>query len=228
MQRALLPAARSPIGGCDIAVLCQPVHAIGGDGYDVVRLSDTQLALSIADVAGKGVPAALLLSHVLATTRACVPLTPGPADLAHHLNQSLCRHLALDTFVTACHAVLDLGAGTIVCTNAGHTPPVLVRADGSVTRLVAGGPVLGLLPDAVYEEVELPLRSGDRLLFFTDGVTEACSAEGTEFGEDRLGALVASVRQLSAQRLLDTVFAGVCAFSRSLDDDVALMVVAID
>lgn len=227
MQRALLPAPSSPVRGCDIATLWRPAGAIGGDCYDIIRLNDTRLALSIADVAGKGLPAALLMAHVLATARAYVTMAPGPGDLAGRVNRTLCRNSALDTFVSACYTVLDLAAGTIAFTNAGHAPPVLVRADGTALRLATGGPLLGVIPDASYEEEVVALRSGDRLLFYTDGVTEAGAAEGSEFGEARLADLVVAARSLPAPRLLDAVLAGLGAFSPAPDDDVTMMVVAI-
>jgi phosphoserine phosphatase RsbU/P len=227
LQRALLPASRSPVHGCDIATVWRPAGAIGGDCYDVVRLSDTRLALSIADVAGRGMPAALLMAHVLASTRAYVTLTQSPGALAGHVNRTLCRNAALETFVTACYALLDLAAGTIAFSNAGHAPPLLVRADGTALRLATGGPLLGVIPDADYAEEVVALRSGDRLLFYTDGVTEAGAADGTEFGEVRLIDLVVAGRTLPAPGLLDAIVAGLGAFSPAPDDDMAMMAIAV-
>jgi serine phosphatase RsbU (regulator of sigma subunit) len=227
MQRALMPAALPAMPGCEVAALWRPAGAIGGDCYDATRLGDSRLALSIADVSGKGMPAALLTAHVLATTRACASATSSPRSLVAQINRALCRDTAPANFVSACQAVLDVDARTLTYTNAGHVSPLLVRRDGSVVQLTVGGPVLGVLADAAYHQEDVALCSGDRLLFYTDGITEARAADGTEFGEGRLIDLVLSLRHATAQQLVDGVLAGARAFSRALDDDVALLAVAI-
>jgi len=224
MQRSLMPAVLPSVNGCEVAAVWRPVGAVGGDGYDVIRLSDTRLALSIADVAGKGMPAALLMSHVLAMTRAYAAVGSSPRDLAGRVNRALCANAALQTFVTSCHAVLDMAARTLAVTNAGHVPPILVRADGTAVRLATGGPVLGVLRDAPYEQEEVALQSGDRLLFYTDGVTEVRRRRREVFGHRELVALLSGCGGLSPDAIADRIEAAVLAASEGrLRDDVAIL-----
>jgi sigma-B regulation protein RsbU (phosphoserine phosphatase) len=144
------------------------------------------------------------------------------------VNRALCRHTPLDRFVTFFYATIDTSTRMLACSNAGHNPPILVRADGSVWRPASDGMVLGVLENNTYSQTEVPLRSGDRLVLFTDGITEAGSHEGREFGEDRLVELVIAHRHLPAPALLDAVFADVSAFTRSVfADDATLIVIGV-
>jgi sigma-B regulation protein RsbU (phosphoserine phosphatase) len=152
-----------------------------------------------------------------------------PETVTRQVNRALCRHTPMDRFVTFFYATIDTGAGTLTCSNAGHNPPILIHADGSVSRPTTGGMVLGILDSNTYSQAELPLRSGDRLLLFTDGITEAGSHEGREFGDDRLVELVQAHRHLPAPELLDAVFRQVNAFTAGrFADDATLIAMAIN
>jgi sigma-B regulation protein RsbU (phosphoserine phosphatase) len=211
-----------------MAAMWKPATAFGGDCYDILRFSSTRLGLSIADVAGKGLPAALLMANLQASVRAFGIEDARPETVTRQVNRALCRHTPLDRFVTFFYATIDTSRGTLACSNAGHNPPILVRADGTVSRPATGGMVLGVLADNAYSQAELPLRSGDRLVLFTDGITEAGSHEGREFGDDRLVELVVAHRDRPAPELLDAIFREVSAFTGGVfADDATLISVAV-
>jgi sigma-B regulation protein RsbU (phosphoserine phosphatase) len=229
IQQALLPSPLPEIDGCTMVAMWKPASAFGGDCYDMLRFSNTRLGLSIADVAGKGLPAALLMANLQASVRAFGTDEARPETVTRQVNRALCRHTPPDRFVTFVYATIDTSTGTLTCSNAGHDPPILVHGDGSVSRPTTGGMVLGVLEDNSYEQDELRLQSGDRLLLFTDGITEAGSHEGREFGDDRLVELVVAHCDRSAPDLLDIVFRDVSAFTGGVfADDATLISVAFE
>ncbi len=228
IQRALLPATLPALAGCDIAAMWEPASAFGGDCYDALRFSDTKVGLSIADVAGKGLPAALLMSNLQASVRAFAGEDVPPREVAARINRALCRNVGLATFVTFFYAVLDCAAGAMTFCCAGHNPPILVHPDGTVERLAAGGVVLGVFEDACYEHGQVSLQSGDRLVLFTDGITEAEDSEGLDFGDARLVDIVVEHRAQPAHALLGTTFDRVRSFAGApFRDDATLIAVAI-
>lgn len=229
IQKALLPSPLPEIDGCQMAALWKPASAFGGDCYDMLRFSNTRLGLSIADVAGKGLPAALLMANLQASVRAFATDDARPEMVTKQVNLALCRHTPLDRFVTFIYAMIDTSARTLACSNAGHNPPILASADGSVSRPATGGMVLGVLAGNAYSQAEIRLHSGDRLVLFTDGISEAGSHEGREFGDDRLVELVVANRHLPAPDILDTIFREVSAFTgATFSDDATLISIAIE
>jgi sigma-B regulation protein RsbU (phosphoserine phosphatase) len=227
IQRALLPTPLPEIDGCEMAAMWKPAHAFGGDCYDILRFSPTRLGLSIADVAGKGLPAALLMANLQASVRAFGIDDARPETVTRQVNRALCRHTPLDRFVTFFYATIDTATRSLACSNAGHTPPILVRADGSVWRPGSDGMVLGVLEQNTYTQSEGTLHSGDRLVLVTDGITEAGSHEGREFGDERLVEFVVAHRHQSAPELLESLFREVSGFSRGVfADDATLISVA--
>ena len=228
IQRALLPASLPAIAGCDLAVRWQPASAFGGDCYDAIRLSDTAFALTIADVCGKGLPAALVMSNLQASVRAFVLSDPSPRFVVSHLNQALCRNGELRRFVTLFYAVYDSSTRRLIFCNAGHNPPAVIRSDGSIVRLSAGGMVVGMFDGVTYEQSEVGLEPGDGVILFTDGITEAESPDGLEFGDDRLLATIARYGTSNPDGLLRNVFDEVASFAgRHLRDDATAIAVAI-
>ena len=228
IQRALLPSSLPGIAGCDLAVRWQPASAFGGDCYDAIRLSDTAIALSIADVCGKGLPAALVMSSLQASVRAFAQADPAPHLVVSLLNQALCRNADLRRFVTFFYGVYDANARRLTYSNAGHNPPAVVRADGSVERLTTGGMVVGVFDHAGFDQGEVLLEPGDRLVLFTDGITEAESPGGDEFGDDRLVETVVRYRSANPDGLLRSLFDEVTEFAgRHLRDDATAMAAAI-
>ena len=229
IQQRLLPQQVPQIDGWELAVSWQPASGVGGDCFDMIRLGDTRLAISIADVVGKGIPAALLMSNLQAAVRAFASEAVEPQALCHQVNRILCGNIAEGRFISFFYSVLDAPTGVMTYTNAGHYLPMLVRADGAVERLGAGGPVLGVLSDAEYEQAHVGIGPGDRLVMFTYGLTEARSAADEEFGEERLLDAAVAHRACSAPALQARLADSVATFTGGrLQDDATLIVLAAD
>ena len=229
IQRALLPASLPGNDVFEVAGSWQPAMGFGGDCYDASLFAPTTLALSIADVAGKGLPASLLMSSLQAAVRAFAGESTPPSSICASVNRLLCGQMISGRFATMCVMRLDRARGTMSYANAGHNPPLLARPDGSLVRLTSGGTVLGVFPDATFAGGEVEIEAGDRLVLFTDGITEALNAADEEYGEERLVAALIADRHLDAaplhQRLWDhvTAFTAGCGFQ----DDATLLVVAV-
>jgi phosphoserine phosphatase RsbU/P len=227
VQRSLLPRALPVVPGIELAVHWQPASSVGGDAFDIALLDEDRLAISVADVSGKGMPAALLVSSVQATIRA-VAAGADPAAVCAHVNRSLTGQIPEGRFVTLVLAMLDPHSRRVVYTNAGHNQPIHVRRNGVASRLDCGGPVLGVVPDAAYELGSLALEAGDRLIFFTDGLVEATHGD-EEFGEDRLVSLAQARRALPAGALVSGIIDDVKAFSGDArGDDTTVVVLAVE
>jgi phosphoserine phosphatase RsbU/P len=231
IQRALLPSVMPDITGCRLAALWTPASAsgIGGDCYDVIRFGDARVAISIADVVGKGLPAALLMSNLQAAVRAFATPTTEPHDVCASVNRLLCRNIASGKFVTFCYAVVDTRRGLVSYANAGHFPPILVTAEGRVERLQTTGLVLGVASDWSYAAREIPISRGARLVFYTDGLTEAVSPGGDEFGDDRLIDAIRTHRQRPADDLARLAVDAVKNWTGgTFQDDATLIAVALE
>ncbi len=226
IQQKLLPAVLPQVPGWDIAAAWQPASGVGGDCYDAMMFGDSRVALSIADVVGKGIPAALLMSNLQAAVRAFAVETTAPGALCRQINRILCGNIAEGRFISFFYCVVDATLRTLTYANAGHYPPVLVRVNGSVERLEAGGPVLGVFHDGVYEQAAVPFGSGDRLVLFTDGITEARNADDEEFGEERLIASAVTHRDCDAYVLQARLSEAVSGFAGgTYQDDATLIVI---
>jgi phosphoserine phosphatase RsbU/P len=229
IQRKLLPEIMPQLDGCELAASWQPASGVGGDCYDAISFGPTRLGLSIADVVGKGIPAALLMSNLQAALRAFATASAPPSEICHLVNRILCGHIAEGRFISFVYCLIDADESAITYANAGHYPPILVRSNGSVERLTAGGAVLGIFPDGTYEQGRVALESGDRLVLYTDGITEATNAADEEFGEQRLIELAIENRSCSAPALQARLAAAVADFSDgAFRDDATLIVMAGD
>jgi sigma-B regulation protein RsbU (phosphoserine phosphatase) len=227
IQRGLLPTVVPRIAGIDLAVAWQPADGVGGDCFDTLAFSNG-LGVSIADIAGKGLPAALLMSNLQAAVRAFAQESAAPSAVCGSVNRLLCRNMASGRFATFFYGRINAAGRRIVYSNAGHNPPLLIRPDGSVARLTEGGMVLGVFPDNGYDQGELPLGSGDRLLFYTDGITEARNPAGEEYEEEKLIAAALGSRALVVEGMKDAVLADVNGFTGGqFEDDATLIVVGI-
>ena len=212
-----------------MATSWQPASGVGGDCFDVIPFGATRVAVSIADVVGKGIPAALLMSNLQAAVRAFATDAATPADLCQQVNRVLCGNIAEGRFISFFYCLFDGEDGTLAYCNAGHYPAILVRAGGSVERLAAGGPVLGVFADACYEQRQVALRGGDRLVLYTDGITDARSPSDEEFGEERLIAEAVTNGGCSAPALQARLAAAVADFTGGrFQDDATLIVMAAD
>ena len=227
IQRGLLPTAVPRVGGIEVGVAWQPVEEVGGDCFDLLAFGRA-VGVSIADIAGKGLPAALLMSNLQAAVRAFAQESAPPASVCASVNRLLCRNMASGRFATFCYARVEPQTSRLVYSNAGHNPPLVVHADGSTATLSEGGMVLGVFPDNAYEQGELPIASGDRVVFYTDGITEARNLDGEEFGEERLTAAALESRSLPVESMKEALLAAVNTFTGGkFEDDATLIVVGI-
>lgn len=190
IQRGLLPKQDPVVPGFDIAGHSEPCRTVNGDYYDYFPLSGDRLALIVGDVAGKGISAALLVSAIQARLHTISEEERPVEQMVARLNRGMGRNMPGGRFITMVAAVLDAAHGGIRYTNAGHNRPLLLRASGATEELGEGGLLLGILPQAEYVGADVLMESGDALVFFSDGVTEAANAADEDFGETRLAALV--------------------------------------
>jgi sigma-B regulation protein RsbU (phosphoserine phosphatase) len=227
IQDSLLPKKIPQLPGFEVASAWQPARAVGGDYFDVLKLGEDRLAICIADVSGKGVPAALLMANVQASLRASVRDLDSPARVCSIINGMLCESIAADKFVTFFCGVLDAGTRSFRYCNAGHPYPILVSS-GAVRTLDQGGAVLGVFPAWAYQNSSVDLSSGDRLLLFTDGITEAEGPHGEEFGMEKVAAFAKAHAVDSAARMNQQLLAQVTEFCGAhFLDDATLLVLAV-
>ena len=228
IQQGLLPREIPQLPGYEIVAAWQSALTVGGDYYDVLPFGEEELGLCIADVAGKGLPAAFLMSNLQAAVRGLASSAISPDALCTRLNALLCRNMTRDRFITFFYAQLDGPSRCLRYASAGHNPPVLQRCDGSQKRLMEGGGVLGVFPDQTFGLGTAQLAPGDRVIFFTDGVTEANSPEGEEFGEARLLGLLKEHGVLSAGELQKNILRAAADFSGGhWHDDATLVILAV-
>ncbi|MFL6215594.1 MAG: SpoIIE family protein phosphatase [Blastocatellia bacterium] len=229
IQERLLPKVIPQIEGGEIAAAWRPARTVSGDYFDVLKFDEHHAAVCIADVSGKGMPAALLMSNVQAAVKAFAASDLAPAAMCAKLNRVACGNIAEDRFITFFYGLLDTERKTFVYANAGHCLPVLIRTSGEVLRLAAGGLMLGPFPDLPFEQGEIQLQPGDRLLLFTDGITEANNDCDDEFDEARLIEILTANRALAAARLQEVVMECVTEFcGGDFQDDATLMALSFD
>ncbi|MBX3412843.1 MAG: SpoIIE family protein phosphatase [Pirellulales bacterium] len=211
VQQGFLPAAPPRIGGYDFFDFYEPANLLGGDYYDYVQLGENRVAVIVADVAGKGIPAALLVAKLSAEIRFALASETDPALAVARMNASFIRGGWEDRFVTLIVAVLDTERNVVQIVNAGHMPPYLRHRDRRVEAIGgdAAGLPIGVDVDFDYEMVAVPLRSGDSLTFFTDGISEAMNAENELYGLERLEV-----------QLHETTSDGITSIGRGVLDDV--------
>jgi phosphoserine phosphatase RsbU/P len=228
IQEGFLPKEIAQLPGYEISSAWQSARIVGGDYFDVLPFDGESCGLCIADVAGKGLPAALLMSNLQAAVRGLASPALTPEDLCSRLNALLCRNMASDRFVTLFYAHLDGPERRLRYVSAGHNPPFVLHADGSHDRLREGGLVLGVFTNQTFKSDAIRLRTGDRMVLFTDGVTEACNSEDEEFGEDRLLEVLQENRSRTATEIQKEILQTVTEFSRApWRDDATLLVVAV-
>jgi phosphoserine phosphatase RsbU/P len=227
IQTQLLPRAVPRVHGLDVAARYVPMNAVAGDLYDFVTLDASRVGVLVVDVSGHGVPAALVASMVKLAFTTQVDHACDPARVLTAMNRIVCQNVD-GTFVTAVYAVIDLERGVVSVANAGHPSLLVGRADGSVIRGVERGFMLGLTPDAPYASEEWEVRPGDRVLLYTDGLTEAQDPDGEFLDEERLAGWLASASgeaSAVAELLLHNLRAwrGAAGF----DDDVTFVVASL-
>ena len=226
IQLSFLPKSDPIIPGFDVAGTSRPHDQVGGDYYDFIRVSETRLGIAIADVAGKGIPAALLMAGFRMSLLAEIRNEFAIRSVMRKVNSLVYESTDRHKFVTAFYGLLDFRNRVLTFSNAGHNPPILLRADGSIVNLVDGGVALGVLAEAHYEERPIAVRPGDILVFYTDGVSEAASADNEQFGTRRIEESIIRRTTQSAREILDGLVADVLAFAgdRGPDDDLTIVV----
>jgi sigma-B regulation protein RsbU (phosphoserine phosphatase) len=218
IQRSLLPESVPSLPGWEFSAYYQSAREVGGDFYDFFEGEDGQLGLFIADVTGKGVPAALMMAFNRAMLRTLLRAGPQyanrPADTLQRLNSLLLSDSRTGLLLTALYASLDPASGRLAYANAGHERPLwLHQASGVCQELISAGPLLGAFQRVTIDESQVKLEPGDLLVFFTDGVTEARSPEGAVFGEERLLETVQTCRGLGAEETARVILQAVQSFS---------------
>ena len=226
IQQGMLPNKAPAIPGADLAGYNAACRTVGGDYYDFFQYSDHKVGMALGDVSGKGMPASLLMMSLHARVQV---LAEDPSDLAAfmtRLNKATCANCPSNRFITFFFTVLDVATGDIVCANAGHNPPIVVRADGSADLIEGGGPVLGILPIAPYSEIYAHLERGDMIVMYSDGVTEANNPNFEEFGEDRFIDVLKENRSKPAAGIIDAVNKALSEFAAGAPqaDDITLVV----
>ncbi|MFN8473621.1 MAG: SpoIIE family protein phosphatase [Anaerolineae bacterium] len=228
IQRSFLPEQAPTLAGWDIAPRWEPARIVTGDFYDFVTQPDGGLGVVIADVSDKGAPAAIFMAVSRSLLRASIMAYPRPIDAIDHANALIAADADSSMFVTAFLLALDGDSGHLDFVNAGHNPPLLVRADGSVEWLGrdAHGPALGIVLEYRWPQRSAAMAPGDTLVLYTDGVTEAINDRDEAFGEDRLVEVVASQRDLSAEALATRIVDAVGEFAAGHPqfDDITLVV----
>ena len=229
IQVRLLPRETPQLAGFEIACAWHPARSVSGDYFDVLTLSENKAALCIADVSGKGVAAALLMSNLQASVKAFAQEGVSPPTLCAKLNQTLCDNIAPGRFVTVFYGVLDGRNRTLEYESAGHCWSLLMHSDGTVDFLEASSGVLGLFSHWTYSDHEVKLAAGDVLVVMTKGLLEAENAKGEEFGYRRLIDSVLASRAQGADGIRKSVLEDVMAFCNGqLQDDVSMIVVAVE
>lgn len=237
VQQRLLPSQAPKTSGMEFAGFCEPARGVGGDYYDFIKFDNSQVGVAIADVAGKGMPAALLMSTVQATLRSLTArngsgsVVSDLSSIVSKLNRLLFNSTNGEHYVTFFYAMFDQATQCLTYVNAGHNPPIYLRADSDseFRQLTSGGLVAGAFEHSAYEQETVQMRSDDLLFLYTDGLTEALNLEGEEFGTGRMMETLKSIASLSADQIRDVVARRVkewCA-GMSLYDDLTFVVMKV-
>ena len=227
IQSKLLPVCAPSVPGVDLAGYNAPCRTVGGDYYDFLTYSDGRVAVLVGDVAGKGMPAALLMSSLQARVQVLFDEPGDLAPLVSRLNRIINSNCPANRFISFFIGVLDPKTGELTYVNAGHNPPLVARHDGTVDKLDCTGLILGILPAARYEHRSVTLELGDAVVLFSDGVTEATRPDvDEEFGEERLARALFELRDLPAKSIIETINQQVHEFTEGAPpaDDITLVI----
>ncbi len=230
IQQGLLPRTLPEIPEFEIQAINIPSKQVGGDYYDVIQRSENEVVIAIGDVSGKGTPASLLMANVQAALRALTPMGLSLPETTARINDLTSKNTSSGRFITFFWGSLDVPTRVFRYVNAGHNFPFLLRANGTLERLEVGGIILGMMPTMVpYEEGSTTLQQGDMLVLFTDGVSEAMSAEGLDYTEERLEKILLQIRTLSAREVIDKITSDLTTYTQGTpqSDDITMLVVKV-
>lgn len=226
IQSDLLPQSAPGLEGYDLAGRNIPAQVVGGDHFDFVAAGGGRMGICLGDVSGKGLPAALLMSNLQATLRSQITVDAAPEGVVRRSNQLLFQSTSPEKFATLYYCLLDPPAGRVLSCNAGQCYPVLMQADGTLRELEEGGPPLAMLEDFPFTAEEVALGSGDALIMYSDGVSEAVNPHNEQYGVERLLRRLAGARGESAAGIVDAVVTDVRTFcgAAAQSDDITLVV----
>jgi sigma-B regulation protein RsbU (phosphoserine phosphatase) len=226
IQRMLLPRHMPRAPQFEISAINLPSLEVGGDLYDFVKLEGGSIGIAIGDVAGKGVPGAILMSSLLAVFRAAAARSVHPSAVVQEVNAQIARTTNPDKYATFCYAVLSLEREMLAYTNAGHNYPILMRRHNDLVELGESNLIVGVCEDITYDEHALSLESGDAVVFYTDGVTEAVDQDMQEFGKEHLFEAIRESRNDSAEGMRNRIYEAVLQFIGDMpqSDDLTLVV----
>jgi sigma-B regulation protein RsbU (phosphoserine phosphatase) len=229
-QRSLVSLKPPDVPGYDLASYYEPAREIGGDFFELfpLRRRGRPLGITIADVTGKGIAAALLMAFARPVIHTALQAASGPADALRRTNRILVDELHTALFITALVGRLDVRTGHMAIANAGHEPPLLIPADGSPISAIEGaGRMLGVSSPLDLLEIEVDLAPGDRFVLYTDGVTDAMTTSGERFGKDRMLATIEGARRGSAHDIVAALSGAVSGFCKGVvpADDVTIVAV---
>ena len=229
IQQRLLPESCPKIENYEVAAINISSLQVGGDYYDCIKLNDGRYFFTIADVSGKGAPAALLMSNLQASLHVLVNTGLDISEITKRVNNLIYRNTGYDKFITFFCGVLDLNNKTFTSVNGGHNPPYLFHKDGSFETFTEGGLILGMMPDIEYHCETKKLQSGDCIVMFTDGVSEAMDANSEEFEEKRIEQTVLDNYDNSAEGILQKLIDAVKEFSKGQpqSDDITILTIKI-
>jgi serine phosphatase RsbU (regulator of sigma subunit)/pSer/pThr/pTyr-binding forkhead associated (FHA) protein len=227
IQQRFQPAAPPQVPGYELQGISFSCYEIGGDYYDFIEREDGRMVVALGDVSGKGTAAALLMSSLHAAVHAQAASRSSLVETVTAVNRYLAENIPSNRFVTLFYAELDPKSGSLSFVNAGHNPPLIVRTDGTVEHLGAGGLPLGIIPHAEYREGRTQLNPGDVLVIYSDGVSEALGPTGEEFGPERLYDVVAQNVAASASGIRDRIESALTKFAQGTpaNDDITLVIV---
>ncbi len=226
IQSDLLPKESPAVPGYDIAGTTIPAQVVGGDLFDFIPMEGGRIALCLGDVSGKGLPASLLMANVQATLRGQTLLEAPASVCVERSNRLLVQSTSPEKFVTLFYGILDPGRHKLSFTNAGHNPPFQLTAGNAIGHLSVGGVILGIMPDASFEEGSVALAPDDLVFIYSDGITEAMNTEEEQFGDERLVEVLCANRERTASGITNAVLDAVRAFAMGAPqaDDMTMVV----
>jgi serine phosphatase RsbU (regulator of sigma subunit)/pSer/pThr/pTyr-binding forkhead associated (FHA) protein len=227
IQKGLLPAAAPLIRGLDLAGHNAPCRTVGGDYYDFFPRGDHRVGIFLGDVTGKGMPASLLMMGLQARVQVLLEEAQSPAAVMTKLNRITSANCPPNRFITLFFCILDGVTGELTFCNAGHNPPLIIRASGEYELLKGGGPVIGMLPSVEYRESSLQLDGGDILVIYSDGITEATDTAGEQFGVERLAETAVRLRDQPSSAIVSEINNALDMFTGGAppSDDITIVVV---
>ena len=225
VQDALLPESNPEVPGWDIWLFTRPANDVGGDLVDYMNIAENRYGLSLGDVAGKGLPAALFMAKLQATLRAMAPDYKSLSKFCTKINEIFCRDGLPDKFASLVYAELESNKNEVKLVNAGHLPPIILKGN-KIEEMPKGGPALGLTPKAGYTEHKIDLQKGDLFIICSDGLTEARNEQGDFWGNEKLLTLLPEIKRLKAEEIGERLLTEVDHFigDAKIHDDLSLII----